>query len=89
MKILIPGGAGYIGSHMVKLAQELNHDVVVLDNFSSGHKWAVSDCEIIEVNLLDQEELSKKLHKRQFDVVIHFAAKSIVTESNINPQNII
>ena len=48
MKLLIVGGAGYIGSHMVKHAQESGHDTVVLDDFSMGHKWAVKDCEILK-----------------------------------------
>jgi len=61
MKLLIPGGAGYIGSHMVRYAQEKDCEVVVLDNFSTGHEWAVKDCEILKVNLLDKEKLSKLL----------------------------
>ena len=52
MKLLIPGGAGYIGSHMVKYAQNLGYEVVVLDDFSSGNEWAVSNCEVLKVNLL-------------------------------------
>jgi UDP-glucose 4-epimerase len=47
MKLLIPGGAGYIGSHMVRYVQEHGHEVVVLDDFSTGHEWAVRDCEKI------------------------------------------
>lgn len=85
MKLLIPGGAGYIGSHMVKFAQERNHDVVVLDDFSTGHKWAIKDCEILHVNLLDQDKLSQLLKGRHFDGVIHFAAKSLVSESVKKP----
>jgi UDP-glucose 4-epimerase len=85
MKLLIPGGAGYIGSHMVKYAQEHGHDVVVLDDFSTGHNWSVSDCEIIRVNLLDQNKLERQLKGRSFDGVIHFAAKSLVGESVKKP----
>lgn len=85
MKLLIPGGAGYIGSHMVKFAQERNHDVVVLDDFSTGHKWAIKDCEILHVNLLDHDKLSQLLKGRHFDGVIHFAAKSLVSESVKKP----
>lgn len=85
MKLLIPGGAGYIGSHMVRYAQERGHDVVVLDNFSTGHEWAVKDCEILRVNLLDQDKLAQLLRGRQFDGVIHFAAKSLVGESVKKP----
>lgn len=85
MKLLIPGGAGYIGSHMVKYAQEKNHEVVVLDNFSTGHEWAIKDCEVLKVNLLDEERLQSLLRGRSFDGVIHFAAKSLVAESAIKP----
>ena len=58
MKLLVPGGAGYIGSHMVKYAQNLGHEVVVLDDFSTGHEWAISNCEVLRVNLLDQDRLA-------------------------------
>ena len=85
MKLLIPGGAGYIGSHMVRYAQEHGHEVVVLDDFSTGHEWAVKDCEILRVNLLDQDRLSQLLKGRPFDGVIHFAAKSLVGESVKKP----
>lgn len=85
MKLLIPGGAGYIGSHMVRYAQEYGHEVVVLDDFSTGHEWAVKDCEILRVNLLDQDKLSRLLKGRHFDGVIHFAAKSLVGESVKKP----
>jgi len=85
MKLLIPGGAGYIGSHMVMYAQEHGHEVVVLDDFSTGHEWAVKDCEVLRVNLLDQDKLAKALKGRYFDGVIHFAAKSLVGESLKKP----
>ena len=85
MKLLIPGGAGYIGSHMVRYAQEHGHEVVVLDDFSTGHKWAVKGCEVLRVNLLDQDKLSQLLKGRHFDGVIHFAAKSLVGESVKRP----
>ena len=86
MKLLIPGGAGYIGSHMVRYAQEHGHEVVVLDDFSTGHEWAVKDCEILRVNLLDADKLASFLKKRSFDGVIHFAAKSLVSESVKTPE---
>jgi UDP-glucose 4-epimerase len=85
MKLLIPGGAGYIGSHMVRYAQEHDHEVVVLDDFSTGHEWAVRDCEVLRVNLIDQCKLSQLLKGRHFDGVIHFAAKSLVGESVKKP----
>jgi len=85
MSLLIPGGAGYIGSHMVRYAQEHGHEVVVLDDFSTGNEWAIKDCEVLKVNLLDKEQLSKMLKGRHFDGVIHFAAKSLVGESVKKP----
>jgi UDP-glucose 4-epimerase len=85
MKLLISGGAGYIGSYMVRYAQESGHEVVVLDDFSTGNEWAVKNCEILQVNLLDKNKLSQLLKGRFFDAVIHFAAKSLVDESIKNP----
>jgi len=85
MNLLIPGGAGYIGSHMVRYAQEHGHEVVVLDDFSTGHEWATEGCEVLRVNLLDQDKLSQLLKGRYFDGVIHFAAKSLVGESVKKP----
>ena len=85
MKLLIPGGAGYIGSHMVRYAQDHDCEVVVLDDFSTGHDFAIKDCEVIRVNLLDQAKLVKVLKDRYFDGVIHFAAKSLVGESIKKP----
>ena len=85
MKLLIPGGAGYIGSHMVRYALREGHDVTILDDFSTGHQWATADCEVLEVNLLNQERLNQLLGGRRFDGVIHFAAKSLVGESMTKP----
>lgn len=86
MNFLIPGGAGYIGSHMARYASRLGHEVVILDNFSTGNRWAVHDFEVIEVNLLDKLSLSNKLKNRSFDGVFHFAAKSLVAESVKKPE---
>ena len=85
MKLLVTGGAGYIGSHITRQAQRQNHDVCVLDDFSTGNEWAVKDCETLRVNLLDKDLLKKCLRGRNFDGVIHLAAKSLVGESIINP----
>lgn len=85
MNILITGGAGYIGSHMVKYAQSLGHKITIIDNFSTGHHWSISDCEIIDVDILDSNNLKSSLANRSFDGVIHFAAKSLVGESINNP----
>ena len=85
MSFLITGGAGYIGSHMVKYLLDKGYEVVILDNFSTGHKSATQGCEVIELDLLDGIELRKALKKRNFDAVLHFAAKSIVSDSVCNP----
>ena len=84
MKLLIPGGAGYIGSHTARYAQEHGHEVVVLDDFSTGHEWAIKDCEILRVDLLDQAKLAQLLKGRSFDGAIHFAAKSLVGSKNVS-----
>ena len=55
MKILVTGGAGYIGSHITRQAQRQSHDVCVLDDFSTGKERAVKDSETLRVNLLDKD----------------------------------
>ena len=81
MNYLVTGGAGYIGSHMVKLLQEHNHDVTVIDNLSTGFRDLISDCEIINIDIRDKSLVDKTLSKRNYNGVFHFAAKSIVNES--------
>ena len=85
MKLLISGGAGYIGSHMVRYVQERGHEVVVLDDFSTGHDWSIKDVEVLRVNLLDKSKLASILKGRYFDGVVHFAAKTLVGESIEKP----
>jgi len=86
MKVLVVGGAGYIGSHMVKHLQENNHEVNVIDNFATGNNWALKDCEIFEVDICDEASINKFLKGKKFDGIIHFAALSIVSESMIKPE---
>ena len=81
MKYIVTGGAGYIGSHMVKLLQEHNHEVAVIDNFSTGNRDSIIDCEIKEIDIINKSAIESFLSKRNFDGVFHFAAKSIVSES--------
>lgn len=83
MKILVTGGAGYIGSITVKALQKAGHEVVVFDNLEYGHKWAV-DTPLVIGDLLKKEDL-QKLDSYTFDAVIHFAAYLQVGESMINP----
>ena len=87
MKILVTGGAGYIGSHFVKILQNNNKEVVVLDNLSRGHKEAIPNDVIFEkVDLLDHNRLTKIFEKYSFDAIVHFAAFAYVGESVENPQ---
>lgn len=86
MKLLVTGGAGYIGSHTVKHLVENGHEVVVLDNFSRGHRWAVKWGPVEEVDLLDYEAVSAAFRRHQFEAVVHFAAFALVGESVRRPE---
>lgn len=81
---MVIGGAGYIGSHCAQLAALDGHEVSVLDNFSSGHRWACADFQIFEGDILDTDFLIRSL--RGFDVVFHCAAKIVVSESVVFPE---
>ena len=81
MNFLVTGGAGYIGSHMVSFLQRKDFNPVVLDNFSTGKKCLLKNCEILNADLTDKKKLSVILNNRKFDAVFHFAAKSTVSDS--------
>lgn len=83
-KILVTGGAGYIGSHTVKLLQEVGKEVIVLDNLSTGHARFVS-CPLIIGDLSDKPLLNKIFSEYDIEAVIHFAASLIVEESMLVP----
>lgn len=101
MKILVTGGAGYIGSHTVRALQEKGYAVVVYDNLSTGHEWSVKDCELvigdlnrsnnlngsngIDGDLADTQKLEQVFDNHKIDAVVHFAASSLVGESVSNP----
>ncbi|MDB5975229.1 MAG: galE [Nevskia sp.] len=85
MRVLVVGGAGYIGAHMCKMLAESDHEIVVLDNFSTGHKAAVQWGRLEEMALADVDRLDAVFEKYQFDSVMHFAAASIVGESVRDP----
>ena len=86
MKIFIIGGAGYIGSHMVKIAHKAGHEVITLDNLSTGHKWAVKWGPLEVCDITDDSRIKTIIKKYNIDSVIHFAANSYVGESVINPR---
>ena len=85
MKILVTGGAGYIGSHAVLALGEAGHDMVVYDNISTGHDWAVLHGELVVADLSDLSMLRIVLAEHNFDAVIHFAGSIVVPESVENP----
>lgn len=84
MKILVTGGAGYIGSHTVKELLAAGHEVIVFDNLVYGHKEAVS-CPLVVGDLLHKREINAVFNQNRFDGVIHFAAYALVGESMANP----
>ena len=83
--ILVVGGAGYIGSHMVKMLMEHQCRVTVLDNFSSGHKDTVEGARLVEGDLGDAELLASVFGRAQYDGVMHFASFIQVAESVSDP----
>jgi len=85
MKVLVVGGAGYIGSHMVLMLVEQGHEVVVLDDLSSGHHDAVLGGEFVEGNIADEVLLDRLFEAHDFDGVMHFASFIQVGESVEQP----
>jgi UDP-glucose 4-epimerase len=83
--ILVTGGAGYIGSHVVRQLGERGERVVVLDNLSKGFKEAVLYGELVVGDTGDKELVSKVLADHNVDTVMHFAAHTIVPESVSDP----
>ena len=85
MNILVVGGAGYIGSHMVKRLLESGHDVSVLDNLSNGHRDAVMGGRFTEGDVADRELVTRLMTASRFDAVMHFASCIEVGESVRDP----
>ena len=86
MKILVTGGAGYVGSHTVKDLEREGHGVIVYDNLSRGHRWAVREARLIEGDLSDEAGLRRALTDHPVEAVAHFAAFAYVGESVENPR---
>ncbi|MGC2166031.1 MAG: UDP-glucose 4-epimerase GalE [Gallionella sp.] len=85
MKVLVAGGAGYIGSHMVRLLVSLGHEVVTFDNLSAGHRDAVLAGQFIQGSLHDTLALHALFDAHRFDAVVHFAGSIVVSESVRDP----
>jgi UDP-arabinose 4-epimerase len=86
MRVLVTGGAGYIGSHAAKALAKAGHKPLVLDNLSSGHRWAVKWGRLFDWDLADAAKLSQLLEKEQVEAVLHFAASLLVGESMQKPR---
>jgi UDP-glucose 4-epimerase len=88
MKLLVTGGAGYIGSHVVRAAEAAGHSCVVVDNLSTGLTKRIS-CPVVELDLASKEavaQLVRLMKAEQFDSVIHLAARKQVGESVEKPE---
>jgi UDP-glucose 4-epimerase len=83
--ILVIGGAGYIGSHMVKLLLQKGEQVVILDNFSTGHRQAIVGGIVEQGDLRDQEALQRLFRRYPIECVMHFAAFIFAGESMREP----
>ncbi len=83
--ILVCGGAGYIGSHMIKMLAENGYQVTTFDNLSTGHRHAVKWGDFIQGDLLNKQDLQNLFANIHFDAVMHFSARSLVGESVQKP----
>lgn len=85
MSILVTGGAGYIGSHVVRYLQEQDEEVVVVDNLRTGHRESIDVKYFYKVDIRNSNEIVEIIRNHGIDSVIHFAASSLVGESMDNP----
>lgn len=85
MKLLVTGGAGYVGSHTCKALKLAGHTPVTVDNLVYGHKWAVKWGPFHEMDVRDTEKLTKLMVGEKIEAVIHFAGSTHVGESVTNP----
>ncbi len=86
MTVLVTGGAGYIGSHMVMALTDIGEDVVVLDNLSTGYWWSVSPkAKLVEGDIGDEALLDRLMADHRFDAVVHFAGSVVVPDSVRDP----
>ena len=85
MAILVCGGAGYIGSHMVSLLKDKGYEVLIADNLEKGHKEAVQGCKLLEGDLRNRVFVDQIFKEHKIDGVIDFAAYSLVGESVNKP----
>jgi len=84
-KVLVTGGAGYIGSHVVRQLAEAGEDIVVLDNLTTGFRSAVTEGTLVVGDTGDRAVVRRLLAENRFSAILHFAAHTIVPESVTNP----
>ncbi len=86
MTVLVTGGAGYIGSHMVLALVDAGEEVVVIDNLSTGFAWAIApQAKLVEGDIGDVEFLNRVMAAQKFDAVVHFAGSIVVPDSVADP----
>jgi UDP-glucose 4-epimerase len=86
MTVLVTGGAGYIGSHMVLALTDAGQDVVVLDNLTTGFAWAIApQAKLIKGDIADEALVEKIIKEHKVDAVIHFAGSIVVPDSVVDP----
>jgi len=85
MKILVTGGAGYIGSHTTKTLISKNYQVLVADSLENGFKEALLGAEFVKCDLRNKDELKKIFKENEIEAVVHFAAYASVPDSVVNP----
>ena len=85
MAVLVTGGGGYIGSHTARFLGTKREDVVVVDNFQTGHEKSLEGLPYYRVDVRDGEGLNRVFQTHSIEAVIHFAASSLVGESMENP----
>jgi UDP-glucose-4-epimerase GalE len=85
MRVLVTGGAGYVGSHAAKLLAESGHEVWIVDNLAEGHRAAVGQLPLVVADLVDQSAISAVLKENRIQAVMHFAALAYVGVSVREP----
>jgi UDP-glucose 4-epimerase len=86
MTVLVTGGGGYIGSHMVWKLLDEGEDVVVVDRLSTGFDWAIpAEAELVVGDIADQDLVEATMKRRKVDAVIHFAGSVVVPDSVADP----